>query len=262
MITYPPGTPCWVDLSSTDVPASQAFYSELFGWEVTERAPASVNGGYWIFTLDGEDVAGLASSQTPGQPPYWMTYIAVSSADDAAAAVAAAGGSALFEPFTVMEDGRMGIFRDGADGAIFSVWQPLSFAGAAVVNRVGAWAMSELDTRDADGAARFYRDAFGWEFKPIEVDGNMVYGSLTLDGRLVAGLLPMGPQFPPSVPANWLVYFGVESVDETRARVEQLGGSTLAEPMDVPSGRFVVLQDPQGAAFAVLQGEYDPPPGS
>ena len=69
MTSYPPGTPNWVDLSSTDVPASQAFYSELFGWEVTERAPADVNGGYWIFTLDGEDVAGLASSQTPGQPP-------------------------------------------------------------------------------------------------------------------------------------------------------------------------------------------------
>ena len=258
MIAYPPGTPCWVDLSSTDVPASQAFYSELFGWEVTERAPADTNGGYWIFTLDGEDVAGLASSQTPGQPPYWMTYIAVENAEDAAAKIAAAGGEALFEPFTIMEDGRMGVFRDGADGAIFSVWQPLSFAGAGVVNRVGAWVMNELDTRDVDGAARFYGEAFGWTFDPIEVEGQLVYGSWRLDGRLIGGVLPIGPQFPASIPANWMVYFGVDDVDATRTKVEGLGGRALADPVDVPTGRFLALMDPLGAAFAVLQtAEYD-----
>lgn len=29
--TYPPGTPCWVDLASPDPVASRAFYGELFG---------------------------------------------------------------------------------------------------------------------------------------------------------------------------------------------------------------------------------------
>jgi predicted enzyme related to lactoylglutathione lyase len=261
MITYPPGTPCWIDLSSTDVPASQAFYSELFGWEGTERAPADRNGGYWIFTLDGKDVAGLASSQTPGQPPYWMTYIAVDDADEAGAAIAAAGGQELFEPFTVMEDGRMGVFRDGADGAIFSVWQPLSFKGAQAVNQVGAWAWGELDTRDTGGAAKFYAEAFGWKLAPIEQDGQTVYGSWSLDGRLIGGLLPMGPQFPPTIPASWIAYFGVDDVDATRTRVEGMGGRALTDAMDVPNGRFLALMDPQGAAFAVLQGSYDPPPG-
>jgi predicted enzyme related to lactoylglutathione lyase len=155
----------------------------------------------------------------------------------------------------------MGVFRDGADGAIFSVWQPLSFSGAGAVNKVGAWAWSEVDTRDADGAARFYREAFGWTFQPIEQDGTMVYGSWSLDGRLIGGLLPMGPQFPAEIPANWMVYFGVDDVDQTRATVEGLGGRALADPIDVPQGRFVALMDPLGAAFAVLQGNYDPPPG-
>jgi len=40
-----PGIPGWIDLGSPDPEASRRFYSELFGWEVTERAPASVNGG-------------------------------------------------------------------------------------------------------------------------------------------------------------------------------------------------------------------------
>jgi predicted enzyme related to lactoylglutathione lyase len=160
-----------------------------------------------------------------------------------------------------MEDGHMGVFRDGADGAIFSAWQPLSFAGAASVNKVGAWVWSELDTRDVDGASRFYGDVFGWTLEPIEVDGQMVYGTWRLDGRSIGGLLPMGPQFPATIPANWMVYFGVENVDEARAKVESLGGRALAEPVDVPQGRFLALMDPLGAAFAILQGEYDPPPG-
>ena len=30
---YPPGTPCWVDLSTSEPKASAAFYTGLFGWE-------------------------------------------------------------------------------------------------------------------------------------------------------------------------------------------------------------------------------------
>jgi hypothetical protein len=30
----------------------------------------------------------------------------------------------------------------------------------------------------------------------------------------------------------------------------------------VPQGRFVALTDPQGAAFMVLEGHYDAPPGA
>ncbi|XAZ30993.1 hypothetical protein AAHB34_18320 [Paenarthrobacter ureafaciens] len=31
---YKQGTPCWVDLSSTDIEVSKKFYRELFGWEL------------------------------------------------------------------------------------------------------------------------------------------------------------------------------------------------------------------------------------
>ena len=91
MIVYPPGTPNWVDLSSTDLSASQAFYSELFGWEVVERAPAEMNGGYWTFTKGGADVAGIGPSQVEGAPPFWTTYVAVEDADAHHAQAVAAG---------------------------------------------------------------------------------------------------------------------------------------------------------------------------
>jgi predicted enzyme related to lactoylglutathione lyase len=37
-----------------------------------------------------------------------------------------------------------------------------------------------------------------------------------------------------------------------------LGGRTILPATEIHIGRFAVLADPQGAAFAVLEGETDP----
>jgi len=36
-----------------------------------------------------------------------------------------------------------------------------------------------------------------------------------------------------------------------------LGGTVLAGPLDLPSGKIAKDGDPQGAAFAVFEGETD-----
>jgi fermentation-respiration switch protein FrsA (DUF1100 family) len=36
-----------------------------------------------------------------------------------------------------------------------------------------------------------------------------------------------------------------------------IGDSVLAGPLDLPSGKIAVLGDPQGAAFAIFEGETD-----
>jgi predicted enzyme related to lactoylglutathione lyase len=185
--------------------------------------------------------------------------------DDAAAArekVEAAGGATVMEPLTVMDAGTMAIFTDGAGGAVFAVWQPGRHRGAQLVNAPGALTMNELRTRDLAAAGRFYGEVFGWELEPIEQDGAVVYASIKLGGRLVAGALPMGELFPPAVPPHWIPYFGVEDLDASAAKAEELGGHVLAGPIAVPEGRFTSLMDPQGAQFALLDGSYDPPPGS
>src|SRR2546423_11492100 len=52
----PIGSPCWVDLWTSDVEGSRKFYSELFGWEAQEPSPEF--GGYFMFTREGVPVAG------------------------------------------------------------------------------------------------------------------------------------------------------------------------------------------------------------
>ena len=56
------------------------------------------------------------------------------------------------------------------------------------------------------------------------------------------------------VPPSWMIYFRTSDCDQTAARAQSLGGHVLVRPKDIPSvGRFAVIQDPQGAAFAVIQ---------
>jgi hypothetical protein len=58
---------------------------------------------------------------------------------------------------------------------------------------------------------------------------------------------------------QWSVTFSVANTDETVAKAQELGGTMLLEPTDLPDiGRVAVLQDPAGAMFQVIQ----PPPES
>jgi hypothetical protein len=54
---------------------------------------------------------------------------------------------------------------------------------------------------------------------------------------------------------GWAFRFGAADVDADIRKATDLGASVLAGPADIPgTGRFAVLIDPQGAAFALFQG--------
>lgn len=255
---YEHGTPCWIDHASNDPEASAAFYRALFGWATEEQMPPDAPGSYLICRLRDRDVAAIGSQQSPDAPPAWSTYVAVESADDAAARASAAGGRILGEPFDVFDAGRMAVLADPS-GAPFCVWQAGSHIGARLVNEPGALAWNELDTRDAEGAERFYGAVFGWRANAMELGGNpYCTWHLPTEGELdpqtaVGGMMPMvGDQWPPDLPPHWLAYFAVADTDATAARCRELGGTEVVAPFDTPAGRMTVLNDPVGAVFAVI----------
>jgi predicted enzyme related to lactoylglutathione lyase len=258
-IEYPPGTPSWCDLNTPDVDASVSFYGGLFGWQAQDLGPEA--GGYRMFTLDGVPVAGVGPLQENSGPPHWMTYMATDDADATAKAVDGAGGKVYLEPMDVLDAGRMAIFTDPG-GAFFAAWQPNRHRAAQVVNRPGAMSWNELDTRDAEGARGFYGEVFGWDAEPIEYEGAIAYYTWKLGGRTIGGMLPMGDQFPPDVPPNWVVYFGIEDMAHAIGKLQQLGGGMLMPEREMPNGKFSVARDPHGAVFALWEGSYDDPPGA
>jgi len=60
------------------------------------------------------------------------------------------------------------------------------------------------------------------------------------------------------VPPSWLAYFGTEDVEAAIAKVGQLGGMTMAGPIDIQIAKIAVVADPQGAVFALYAGELEP----
>ena len=253
MPDYAPGTPSWVDLSSPDVDASAAFYGAVMGWEASEAAPPE-SGGYRRFQHGGKDVAGLMAKSDAQQPTAWATYVSVADAAQTAARVQEAGGAVLVPPMDVTDLGRMAVFADPT-GAVFGVWQPGTFSGAELVNEPGSLCWNELLTRNADAGKAFYGAVFGWQAGgPGFTGAPESYTVWELDGRGVGGMMQMSePFFPAAVPPHWNVCFAVADCDGTVARARELGATVIAEPTDLPIGRFAGLVDPQGAAFSVMQ---------
>ena len=71
-------------------------------------------------------------------------------------------------------------------------------------------------------------------------------------GGDVGGGMPLTEDMKKNgVPPNWLSYLGTDDVDATTAKAKELGATVWMEPTDITGvGRFSVLQDPAGAAFA------------
>ncbi len=242
--------PGWADLSSSDPEASRAFYTQLFGW-TAEVVPDPQAGGYGMFKLDGKDTAGVGPLQDQQTPSHWLPYILVNDAAATTEKARQAGATIIVEPMDVMGAGTMVILTDPS-GAFIGLWQPGEHRGFGVQNVPGSFAWIELNSRDFPAARSFYTQVFGWSTKEGDMGEGMTYTEFQLDGTSIAGGMPTPPMVPAEIPSHWLVYFGVEDVDARTGRAGELGASELMAPSDFPGGRFSIVQDPQGAAFGLL----------
>jgi uncharacterized protein len=248
---YAPGIFCWADLGTTDAEAAKAFYTAVFGWEA-EDAPAGDAGIYTTFKLDGRDVAALyemGEEERASLTPHWSSYVSVEDVDALAPRVLELGGEVLAHPFDVMQSGRMTGLRDPT-GATVYLWQPREQAGAGRVNDVGCMVWNELATPDPARARDFFAELLGWTIEPEESG----YGVIKNRGALNGGIRP--PQ--DGEPTHWLVYFTTAALDETLHKIRDGGGTVIAGPMETTVGRVAAVRDPQGAPFALFEGQVDP----
>jgi uncharacterized protein len=249
--SHTPGTFSWVDLATTDTDAAKRFYTGLFGWDVDDQ-PIPGDGVYTMLLRDGKAVAALFEGQE-GMPTAWSSYVTVESADAAAAKASDLGGVPMGDPFDVMDAGRMAVIQDPT-GAVFSVWEPHGSIGAQLVNVPGALTLNQLNTSDPEAAASFYEGLFGWRTEQV-ASGEQDYWGIYNGDRLNAGMMRQPPDA--GAPPHWLAYFGTEDVDAAAGRIGEAGGQIIVPPLDVPGGRIVVAQDPQGAVFGLFAGRFD-----
>jgi uncharacterized protein len=252
--SHKPGTISWADLATTDQAAAKEFYAALFGWEYDDQ-PAGEGVTYSMAKLGGRSAAAISPQQADeaaqGVPPHWNVYVTVGDVDASTEKVGEAGGRVLAGPFDVFDAGRMTVLADPV-GAVLCLWQAGTSIGAEIVNEPGALTWADTATTDAEAAQAFYTALFGWRFDQMSEEppywviwnGERTNGGMTVP--------------PPDVPANWFPYFAVEDVEAAMQAAQAAGGQPFVGPVDVPNGgRFALIQDPQGAAFAVFAGEFD-----
>jgi len=125
-------------------------------------------------------------------------------------------------------------------------------------NSRGRFVWHELMTTDVTAGLKFYKKVVGWKSEAMK--GGMPYELLLARVGPVAGAMALPEEAKRmGAPPSWMTYIGTPDVDDTAREAESLGARILRAPSDIPGiGRFAILQDPQGAAFAI----YRAAPGS
>lgn len=241
------GRIAWTELVTPDPARAVAFYTALLGWSAREQ-DMGMDEPYRLLHHDGldRDTAGVMRSP-PDTPPHWATYLTVDDVDASLARLQELGGQALTEAMSVPGVGRFAVVADPA-GAVFSLFRGEDPVDPSVVetppDRTFCWA--QLMVKDVDAAAAFYADLLGWTVE--RMPGGIAVFSDAHAAR--ASAMPMPAEL--DAPAHWLNYIAAHDIDGVTARVEELGGSVMKEPTDMPGmGRFSVLVDPTGAAVAL-----------
>jgi uncharacterized protein len=240
--------PAWVDLATTDSAAAREFYTKVFGWAV-EVNPDPQYGGYGIAKSNGDDAAGIGGTQSPDQPAAWSVYMGSDDLETLSSTVQDAGGTVAVPAFDVGDQGRMAVFQDPS-GAFISAWQATQMSGFHT-HGSNAFGWAELNARGVAAVLPFYEQVFGWTAKQVGTP-ERPYTEFQVDGHSIAGATEMTPMVPPEVPSYWLVYFAVDDVDATHRTAVGSGATELVPPIDFPGGRMSILQDPQGAAFGLM----------
>jgi predicted enzyme related to lactoylglutathione lyase len=108
----------------------------------------------------------------------------------------------------------------------------------------------DVMTTDTKASAKFYGDVVGWG---TQDGGDMNYTLFTVDGRGVAGLMPIPDDAKKmGVPPCWMGYILVDDVDDMAKRIVDEGGKLHKGPITVPGIiRFAVVADSQGAGFLI-----------
>ncbi|MDA7977540.1 MAG: VOC family protein [Pirellulales bacterium] len=118
---------------------------------------------------------------------------------------------------------------------------------------LGSIVWRDLTVANAEQICEFYRDVVGWKSTPVKVgeyhDFNM-HAEGDEDGT--AGIChAQGANA--NLPAQWLIYITVPSVEDAANRCRELGGKVLDGPRSLGSRLFCVIQDPAGAVCALIE---------
>ncbi len=122
---------------------------------------------------------------------------------------------------------------------------------------VGKIVWHDIITNNIEGALKFYRELFNWNYTEFEMGASEKYNMIQLGDKTIGGFVK--PEMA-DVPPHWIAYVSVADMDKSVAMVNRLGGRVVLGPRDIPNiGRFAVTFDPQGAAIDIYSSLEEVP---
>lgn len=256
MSTPDHGRFCWHDLMSTDADGSLAFYGELLGWTMKQTDMDPKHSYNMLFA--GETAVGGIVPLDPDEdlPTHWMPYVAVDSIEDSCAKASELGGGVCV-PATDIGPGVFAVIND-PQGGFFSLWKSKEALDPVPEKAIhGLFCWHECMSTDAAASADYYTGLFGWRVESLEME----VGGSTMTYRLFhqgdshhGGTMDLPPPaLEHGAKTHWLNYVNVDDVDASAEKAASLGAAVLCPCTDIPdTGRFCVIQDPQGGMLALF----------
>lgn len=113
----------WNELMTSDYTAAFDFYSQLFGWKVSQDMDMGPMGTYRVFEAGGKQLGGMMTTPKGAQmPPMWIYYVETSDLDAALARAKKKEATLMNGPMDVPGGGRIAQLMD-PQGAVFALHQ-------------------------------------------------------------------------------------------------------------------------------------------
>ncbi len=260
--TYRHGTPCWVDLATSDLDAAKEFYAGLFGWSYADEQMGEMGIGTYSMAMVNDVATAAIYELGPDQirapaNPSWNAYVSVDDIELTLNNVRQRDDAILTDTTDVDRAGRVAVIEDPT-GCQTTIWQLGEFRGGLIREEPGALTWSEHVSTDLKESVRFYEDVIGVETVTTPQSNLDEYAMWIVDDIPVAGMFQWPDEMiTDGVPSMWFVYFQVADLDAAVGYVETNGGMAMAnEPAVNAVGRFIVLLDPQGADFCAIEPHH------
>lgn len=120
-------------------------------------------------------------------------------------------------------------------------------------SNIGKIVWRDLTVPDAGGLSEFYRQVIGWEVEAVDL-GDYRDFVMKAGGETVAGVCHARGSNA-GLPAQWLNYVQVESVEVCVASCLAAGGDVIHGPRLMDGMAFCVIRDPAGAVLGLIEGK-------
>jgi predicted enzyme related to lactoylglutathione lyase len=111
-----------VELNSTDVAKSKAFYGKLFDWKLEDVPNDAAGGTYTMIGVGDGTGGGMMKSPMPGAQSMWLAYVLVDDIEAATKKAKSLGAKVMKDVTEVMGMGWLSIIVDPT-GAMLGLWK-------------------------------------------------------------------------------------------------------------------------------------------